>query len=56
VESVGPAGEESHLVVQRLGAALGDAEADRGENAVAVFGDRLGEDDEGLQAAAPPKQ
>lgn len=36
----------------RASAALGDAQADRGEDAVAVFGDCLGEADEWVEAAA----
>jgi hypothetical protein len=52
VESVGAAGAQPDLVVQRFGATLGDPEADRGEDPVAVFADRLAEPDERFQAAA----
>ena len=52
VESVGAARDQPDLVVQRFGAALGDPEADRGEDPVAVFADRLAEADERAEAAA----
>ena len=52
VKAVRTAGDEPDLVVERLGAALVDPEADRVEDPVAVFADRFAEADEGLQAAA----
>jgi len=52
VKAVGAADEQADLVVERLGAALVDAEADRGEDAVAVLADRPAELDERLEAAA----
>src|SRR6266545_6146551 len=52
VEPVGAAGDESHLVVERLDPGVVDAKADRGEDAVAVGADRAGELDERLQTAA----
>lgn len=52
MEAVGAAGDEAYLVVQCLGAALGDAQADGGEDAFAVFFDGLGETDEWGEAAA----
>jgi len=52
VKAVGAAGDEPDLVVECLGAALVDAEADRGEDPVAVFADRLAELDERLEPAA----
>ena len=55
VESVGAAGDEADLVVERLGAALVDPETDGVEDPVAVAADRLGEADERARAgcAAP---
>ena len=49
-----PDGElrEPDLVVQGFGAALVDAEADRGEDPVAVFADRFAELDERRKPAA----
>src|SRR6516225_7260406 len=52
VKSVGAAGDEADLVVERLGAALVDPEPDRGEDPVAVFADRFAQPDERLQPAA----
>src|SRR5512132_2889077 len=52
VEAVGAAGDEADLVVERLGASLVDAEADRGEDAVAVAADGSAEADERFEAAA----
>jgi hypothetical protein len=52
VKAVGAASDEPDLVVERFGAALVDAEADRGEDAVAVLADRLAQADERLKAAA----
>jgi len=52
VKAVGPAGDEPDLVVECLGSALIDAEADRGEDPIAVFADRLAEFDERLEPAA----
>jgi hypothetical protein len=52
VEPVGAAGDEPDLVVERLGAALVDPEADRLEDPVAVAADRLAESHERLQPAA----
>jgi hypothetical protein len=52
VEAVGAADDEPDLVVEGFGAALVDAEADGGEDAVAVLADRFAEPDEGLEAAA----
>ena len=52
VKSVGAAGDEADLVVERLGAALVDAEADRGEDPVAVLADGCAEPDKRLEAAA----
>ena len=52
VEPVGAAGDEPHLVVERLDPGVVDAKADRGEDAVAVGADRAGELDERLQTAA----
>ena len=52
VEPVRAAGDEPDLVVERLGAALVDPEADRVEDPVAVFADRFAQADERLQAAA----
>ena len=52
VKAIGAAGDQADLVVQRFGAALVDAQADRGEDPVAVFADRLAEPDERVQSAA----
>ena len=52
VKAVRAAGDEPDLVVERLGAALVDLEADRVEDPVAVLADRFAEADEWLQAAA----
>src|SRR5439155_4546473 len=52
VEAAGAAGEQADLVVERLGAALVDAEADRGEDPVAVSADGFAEPDERFEAAA----
>jgi hypothetical protein len=52
VKSVRATGDQPDLVVERFGAALGDPEADRGEDPVAVFADRLAEADERAEAAA----
>ena len=52
VEAVGAAGDEADLVVERFGAALVDAEADRGEDPVVVLADRFAEPDERFEAAA----
>ena len=52
VEAVGAADDQPDLVVERFGAALVDAQAHGGEDAVAVLADRLAEADEGFQAAA----
>ena len=52
VKPVRAAGDEPDLVVERFGAALVDAEADRGEDPVAVFADRLAELDERREPAA----
>jgi len=52
VEAVGAAGDQPDLVVERLGAALVDAQADRGEDPVAVSAERFPEADERLEAAA----
>ena len=46
------AGDEPDLVVERLGAALVDPEADRVEDPVAVFADRFAEPDEWFEPAA----
>ena len=52
VETIGAAGDQPDRVVERFGAALVDAQADRGEDPVAVFAQRLAEADERLQPAA----
>jgi len=52
MESVRAAGDEANLVVERFGAVLVDAEADRVEDPVAVFADRLGEAHERGRPAA----
>ena len=52
VKAVGAAGDQADLVVERLGAALVDAQADGGEDPVAVAADRLAQADERLQSAA----
>jgi hypothetical protein len=52
VESVGAAGDQPDFVVERLGAALVDPEADRVEDPVAVFADRLAEPNERFQSAS----
>ena len=52
VEPVGAAGDEPDLVVECLGAALVDAQADRGEDPVAVTAQRLVEAGERVKAAA----
>ena len=52
VKAVGAAGDQPDLVVERLGAPVVDPEADRGEDPVAVFTDRLAELDERGEAAA----
>ena len=52
VKAVRAPGDEPDLVVERLGAALVDPEADGGKDPVAVFADRLAELDEGLEPAA----
>src|SRR3954451_3219002 len=52
MEAVGAADDQSDLVVERLGAALVDAQTDSGEDAGAVAADRLAEADERLEAAA----
>jgi hypothetical protein len=52
VKAVCAAGDQSDLVVERLGPSLVDAEADRVEDPVAVLADRLAELDEWLEAAA----
>ena len=52
VKAVRAAGDEADLVVECFGAALVDPEADRGEDPVAVFADRLAELDERREPAA----
>ena len=52
MESVGAAGDQSDLVVERFGASLVDPEADRREDPVAVLADRFAEPDERGKAAA----
>ena len=52
VKAMGAAGDEADLVVERFGAALVDAEADGGEDPVAVFADRPAEAHERLKSAA----
>ena len=52
MEAVGAAGDQPDLVVERLGAALVDAEADRVEDPVAVLADRLAQPDERLKPTA----
>src|SRR5215211_208858 len=52
VEPVGAAGDEPHLVVERLNPRVVDAKADRGEDAVAVGADGAGEVDKRFQPAA----
>jgi hypothetical protein len=47
VKAVGAANDQADLVVERLGASLVDAEADRREDAVAVLAERPAEPDEG---------
>src|SRR6266536_5686270 len=50
VEPVGAAGDEPHLVVERLDPGVVDPKPDRGQDAVAVLADRGGEGDERVQA------
>src|SRR6266536_2913715 len=52
MEPVGTAGDEPHLVVERLDSGVVDPQPDSGQDAVAVGADRAGELDERLQAAA----
>jgi hypothetical protein len=52
VEPVGAAGDEPHLVVERLHPGVVDPQPDGGEDAVAVLVDRGGEGDERFQTAA----
>jgi hypothetical protein len=52
VEAVGAAGDQTDLVVERFGAALVDAQADRGEDPVAVLAQCLAVADERLEPAA----
>jgi len=49
VESVGAAGDQADLVVERCGASLVDPEADCGEDPIAVLADRSPEADERLE-------
>jgi hypothetical protein len=52
VKAVSTAGDEADLVVEGFGAALVDAEADGGEDPVAVFADRAAELDEWFEVAS----
>src|SRR6266540_1315568 len=52
VEPVGAAGDEPHLVVERLDSGVVDPQPDGGEDALAVGTDGAGEGDERRQAAA----
>jgi hypothetical protein len=56
VEPERSAGDETHAVVESFHTCVGDAEADRGEDPVAVFADGATELDEPVDAAAlrPP--
>jgi len=52
VEAVGAVGDQAHDVVQAFGAAVVDAQAQGGEDAVAVFANGLGDLDEGVESGA----
>ena len=52
VKSVGAAGDQADLVVERFGSSLVDLETDRGEDPIAVLADRLVESNERFEAAA----
>src|SRR6266508_2282653 len=52
VEPIGAAGDEPHLVVERLDSGVVDPQPDGGEDAIAVLVDRGGELDERFQTAA----
>ena len=52
MEAEGAVADQADLAVEAFEAAIGESEADRGEDAVAVAAEGAGEPDEGAQPAA----